>query len=450
MPGTRCRRAAAAALALALVAVAGCGERREPPRLSLLLVTVDTLRADALGAYGGSPSATPRLDALAASGVVFERAWSQAPATGPAVASLLTSLYPHQHGVTHSTRPLAGRQTTLAERLAEGGWDTAGFVSSSILAARYGFRQGFGHWDERLSRPYAGSQLERDAADTTDAALAWLAGRERPFFLWLHYFDPHAPYRERTGGGSGAAGSYSFLRQLEQSGSRRLIERQLPEIRRLYRGEVAWVDGQIGRLLDALEASGRLDSTLVAVTADHGEELFDHGPFHGHVESLSESVLRVPLILWLPSRLPAGRRVDGLVELVDVAPTLLSILGVARPDGLSGRDLGRPATGTGESAPRLAFAQREPYDWMPGGLAFAVRDRRWKAVLYGEREDVLYDLELDPAERESVATAHPERLAELRRPLGERLAGALDGRPVGREALDEEDRATLRSLGYLD
>jgi arylsulfatase A-like enzyme len=328
---------------------------------SLLLVTVDTLRADALGAYGGPLGATPTLDRLAREGVVFEQVMTQAPATGPAVASLMTSRYPHEHGVVHSTKVLPGSAETLAEMLAAYGYRTAGFVSSSIVAARYGFRQGFDEWDEETSRPYTPDHAERDARETTEAALRWLSRQRHPFFLWVHYFDPHGPYIEHSDDpGAGRVITGDFISQLAKSGSRKLIERHRGEIRRVYQGEVSWVDLQIGKILDRLTERGVLERTLVAVTADHGQELFDYGTVHGHVRWLSERVLHVPLILRQPSRLPSGRRVSGAVQSIDIGPTLLALLGVPQPAGLSGRDQ-TPAIDAGETpGTSVAIAQREP------------------------------------------------------------------------------------------
>jgi arylsulfatase A-like enzyme len=438
----------------AAAGVAGCGREAPAARASVLFIGIDTLRADALGAYGSAAARTPTLDALAARGVLFERALAQAPATGPSFSSILTGRYPIEHGVLHSTRPLPAEEHTLAERFQARGYRTAAFVSCSIVASRYGFGQGFELYDEQLESEYEGGHFERGAHHTTEAALRWLGALEpgAPFFAWVHYFDPHAPYVDRDTPGIEAAdrrlGSVRVLRALQKDPARRAAA--LPVIRALYDGEVSHVDGQIARLLAALETLGRADRTLIVVAADHGEELFDHDDFHGHHRQVTQSVLQVPLILAGPG-VPSGRRVGEWVENVDVLPTVDALTrspGDPTLDGVSGRDL-RALWSGGAGEPRVARAQREPYANMPGGLAFGAVDGDWKLQWFSRAGPRLYDLASDPLERSDVGAAHPEvvrRLSETLEPWIGRTAALGFADP---HALDPQDEELLRSLGYV-
>lgn len=309
-------------MVVAIVALAGaatylgCRMRRTP---SVVLVTIDTLRADRLGAYGRSPTITPRLDALAAKGTVFENAWTTAPLTVPAHASLLTGLVPPGHGLrlNHPNAKLADpnrrRFSTLAEVFGENGYDTGAFVSASVLRAdATGLDAGFDRYDEvPAAKRGALHDAERPAAETVGAALDWVRGASRPAFLWVHLFDPHAPYDAPEGFGAGDEHA------ADATG---------------YDGEVAYVDHWIGRLLDGLDAAG-LGDAIVVVVADHGEGLGEHGEAsHGFL--LHEATLRVPLIVAGPG-VEAGRRAEP-VSMVDVFPTLLALTSQAIPPQVHG------------------------------------------------------------------------------------------------------------------
>jgi arylsulfatase A-like enzyme len=274
-----------------------------PSGPSVLLVTIDTLRADHVGAYGAEGVETPTLDGLAARGVLFERAMASVPLTLPSHASLMTGQYPPTHGVRHNAIfTLADEAETLAERFQARGFATGAVIGAAVLEGDFGIDQGFDHYDDSLPTERATSAgfYERPAAAVTDAALDWLGQVDRPFFLWVHYYDPHAsysppePWKERFA-------------------------------KRPYDGEVASVDHALGRLLGALDADGRLAETIVAVTSDHGEGLGEHGE-GSHTYLIYESVLHVPMILAGPG-LPAGRRVAPVAANTGLAATLLALTG---------------------------------------------------------------------------------------------------------------------------
>ena len=253
----------------------------DPERPSLLLVSIDTLRADHVGVYGAVDARTPVIDRLAAEGTRFTTAIASAPLTLPSHASILTGLYPPHHGVRYNgISRLLPSFDTLTERLRDAGYATGAVVGSAVLAGKYGLDQGFDHYDDDTRS--RGDPAERPASEVTDGALAWLEHAERPFFLWVHYYDPHeryappAPFADRFAG-------------------------------RPYDGEVAYVDAELGRLFDSLAARGELDEALIVVTSDHGESLGEHAELT-HSYSLYDAVLAVPLVFRGPGVPPAPPR----------------------------------------------------------------------------------------------------------------------------------------------
>ncbi|MFH1470068.1 MAG: sulfatase, partial [Pseudomonadota bacterium] len=333
---------------------------------NVLLVTIDTLRRDHVSAYG-EPQAvpTPAFDALAAEGVLYTDAITPLPETAPSHAAMFTALHPLRTGVLANGTPLGARFTTLAERLHDEGYDTAAFVSSFAVDSTTGLDQGFGLYDDDFLpvlhglaeiRLVALAQravmrfgdptklpwlLERSAEATNAHALGWLRKeRHRPFFLWVHYFEPHAPYEAHgvalPDGGPTPGIHHRWILAHEQGYD--YTPEVEEELGRLYDGEVAWADARLGELLAGLEQGGHRDDTLVIVTADHGEFLGEHGLLD-HKQHLFETVLRVPLVLWYPRSLPGGQRVAGLVQLTDVMPTILALAGVETPAAMQGRSL---------------------------------------------------------------------------------------------------------------
>lgn len=445
-------------LACLALLVAACG--REAP--NVVLVSVDTLRADALGAYGG-PIPTPTVDRLAREGVVFEKAFAPTSATAPSHATLFTGQEPQHHGVLRNGDALAESAQPLAERFRAQGYATAGFASSFVLDPRFGWSHGFDHWDAEIPesgstmgkrKPYPGAfwsaerfgGFDRRATATTDAAVRWLATAREPYFLFVHYFDPHAPYvppavfEKRT-----AAAAIS----LDGREIPNVPSSKLEQLIRRYHAEVLYTDDALAALLDA--ASRRSSRpTIVAITADHGEGLGQH-QWLEHAVHLYEEQLHVPLVLHAPGLLPAGRRVATPVALADVAPTLLELADVAPATAVDGRSLAASARGGAEPEPRPIFGVRRLVSEEAGwdrGVKLSVRRGPWKYIWASEQPHELYDLAADPGERSNVLAAHGDVAAELRGLL-ERHIAALP-RSEDRAPLSEETRKALQALGYVE
>ena len=404
-----------------------------PGDLSVLLITLDTTRADRIGAYGFADIETPHLDRLAAEGVLFEQAQAVAPLTLPAHSSIFTGEYPPAHGVRDNGGfYLADEHVVLAEILRNEGLRTGGFVAAFVLDAKWGIAQGFDHYFDDFDLGdtvhMALNEIERPAGEVTDAALAWLdeAPGER-FFSWVHYYDPHSPYEP------------------PEPWAERYRNRP-------YLGEIAYMDSQIGRLLEWLDDNDRARDTVVIAIGDHGESLGEHGE-SGHGFFVYEGATRVPFILRAPYDTMRGRRVDDVVRAVDVTPTVLDLLAVdagqaERDSSVEGASLARLLTGA--SGPRLpAYAEavypRYHYGW--SDLA-ALRVENMKYVAAPRPE--LYDLAADPDERNNLYSALPgeaDRLASMLQSLESRWAEV--ARPAAAEEVDPETRARLAALGYL-
>ena len=395
---------------------AGCGSATAPR--SVVIVTLDTTRADALGCYGGPPSLTPAIDALARDSVLYERAYTTTPLTLPSHASLMTGLYPIRHAVRDNGRnPLPDAATTLAERATRRGLATAAVVASAVLDPVQGLAQGFAHYD-RVRRPSASTTTAHYAERDADAVLAgvrrWLDERDptEPFLLWVHFFDPHFPYEAPAQFQKRASG----------------ID---------YHGEVAYVDRAVGDLVEELRARALLGETLVVLTADHGEGLGDHGE-ESHGTLCYDTTMRVPLLVRYPDGTRAGERSREIVSLVDVYPTVLDALALGPPGDVDGLSLWRRTLPAERGAYFESYYGFLQFGWSP--IAGWI-DARAK-YLHGTSPE-LYELERDPDEAENrAATAdtapYEARIAELAaRPMLAVEANA-------DTALLED----LRSLGY--
>jgi arylsulfatase A-like enzyme len=373
--------------AASIVLVAGATAARETmlrPRPSgLVIVTLDTTRADRLPAYGFGSVATPAIDGLASRGAVFDEAVSVAPLTLPAHTSLFTGLYPPHHGVRDNTdRALDPAHPTLASLLHDRGFHTAAFVGAIVLGADRGLSRGFDVYDDGRA-PGLPPPRRRPGREVVDRARAWIDSLDgQPFFLWVHLYDVHAPQ----------ALPVEFRRA---SGDR-------------YEGGIAYVDDQIGRLLDALGRRDRLSNTVIVVAGDHGESLGDHGE-QEHGIFLYESTLRVPLVVCAPG--VAARRVAGVTSVVDLFPTVLRLLGVAVPAPGDGVSL-VPALMGGRLPERAIYAESVYAAHFGWGPLRMIRDGRFKFIDAPTPE--LYDLDRDPNERHNVAAEHLATAAALR------------------------------------
>ncbi|MEE2679059.1 MAG: sulfatase-like hydrolase/transferase [Myxococcota bacterium] len=439
----------------------GCGT--EPPGVRLvLLLSVDTLRADRLGPHGSEQGLTPNLDALGAESTVFEAAYAPTAQTLPSVAALLTGRYPQEFGITGNLSRFPDDAETLARRFRSQGWSTSAVVSNWVLRREMGLDAGFDHFDDRLPQLEAARPMpERLGADTTDAALAALdrcfAEPDARCFLWVHYQDPHGPYTppkelraERMDVERGSPDGDRELPVLTRSfGSGGLPDYQHLDDRRDvayyragYDAEVMYLDRQIGILLEAIRARGLWNETVVVLTADHGESLGEEDIWFGHGERLSEAQVWVPLWFRMPGKEPERR--SDVASLLDVAPTLQSqVLDLPSPAGAPGRDLLAPGASERPSTVYLATLQgsRVPrIGVVEGGFKYRAElgaDGSWRGRL-NRRGDDSVDL---TAPAPQVAGQLRERLEELLK----RYAAA----PAPPTALDAKDREHLEALGYL-
>lgn len=400
------------------------------PALNLLMITLDTTRADRLGAWGGPVGLTPILDDLAKRGIVFERAYAPVPITLPSHASLMTGLYPPEHGlrVNNGVNRLGADIPVLAELLGRHGYRTGAFVGAFVLDSQFGLDRGFEHYDDEMSSDHVAADGDahghrmRAGQDVVSASLAWLTGRRREhFFCWVHLFDPHTPYSPRE----------------ELFGEK---YRDRP-----YDAGVACVDRQVGRLLDFLKRHGLEQRTVVVVAGDHGESLGEHGErTHGY--TLYDATMQVPLLIRLPGNDPPARRVAVPVSLVDVFPTLLELLKIDAPSGCSGRTLVPAVRGEQLDSAACYAETNHPFEEAGAAPLRCLLTDRWKYIRSPRRE--LYDLSNDPRELRNVAEFRSAEVDELEAVLQEQEA-----RFVQRDAptivLSPPDRRKLASLGYL-
>jgi arylsulfatase A-like enzyme/Flp pilus assembly protein TadD len=421
-------RAAGAALVAGLVSCGPSWNKKSGESglrpLNLVLITIDTLRADRLGCYGYRSAETPHLDRFAAQGALFENAVAQAPLTAPSHASMMTGLYP----VTHKVRDtgnfvLAPEHATLAVILERAGWDTAAFVGASVLKKRFGFGHGFAVYDDEMPRSGASEEEpERRAADVVDRAIAWLGSRSgKPFFLWVHVYDPHLPYDP------------------------------LPPFREKhaaqpYDGEVAYTDQQAGRLLDAVAGKSAPGGNLIAILSDHGESFGEHGEY-AHGVFLYDTTVRIPWLIAGPG-VPRGVRVEEQARTIDLLPTLLELMGGQAPRETQGTSLVPVLGGKGGAG----FSYTEtlfPKINMGWAELRAIRTARWKYIRAPRPE--LYDLANDPGETANAIASHTDEVKELERMLESVTGGVGTRKPetVETAVVDRRTLEQLKSLGYL-
>jgi arylsulfatase len=448
-----------AATLLGAVLVLSCGDGGDGRR-DLLLVTVDTLRADRLGAYGSGLGLSPHLDELASESLVFSHAFSTASYTLPAVISLLTGRLPDELGIRANVSVFRGDVPTLATRLWNQGWSTGAVVSNAILKRRVGIHAGFERYDDALPQWERNRSVpERIAADTTDAALAMLeslhAEGDGPVFLWIHYQDPHGPYAPPPG----YRERYLEPERRAPDGARRLPidesqvgdagipayqrigdEREVGFYRAGYDGEIRYVDEEVGRLLRSVRERELMDEPVVVFTADHGEGLGEDDYWFAHGEYLTDPIVRVPLFVRAPGLAPARR--DDVASLIDLVPTITRLVGADPPVGYPGRDLLAPGASSESSRALLTTGRisKVPREGLvSGGYHYLVsltesgpRERLFRVgrpdrEIGSERGDLLDALR---AEHLELKQRHRAGSEELR-------------------ALEPEELRQLEALGYL-
>jgi choline-sulfatase len=419
---------------IASVVVCGCRQTKKEEKraeawrpLNVVLVTIDTLRADRVGCYGYAKAESPHLDDLAKRGVLFENAVAQVPLTPPSHASMLTGVYPTVHQVRDvGGFTLSASHPTLAKILAGKGWSTAAFVGSAVLKKTVGLHQGFQVYDDRIPEPDLDSAVrghaDRPAGVVVDLAIQWLTRQDktRPIFLWVHLYDPHAPYSPPP----------PFRENFRQ---------------RPYDGEIAYTDSQVGRLLKTVEDGGLMPNTIVSILADHGESLGEHGEF-SHGVFLYESTVRIPWIMAGPG-VPAAKRVRDQARTIDLLPTILGLIGGDVPKECQGVSLAPAFSGQPVQTEHAYVEALFPKINMGWAELRAIRTNKWKYVQAPRPE--LYNLEKDPNEGENIIERHPEEANKLKVRLQELSGGSESPEQVVVGKVDPQLEKQLRSLGYL-
>lgn len=441
-----------------LVALTACrtgvklrSQADSPARPNVILITIDTLRADRLSCYGYSKPTTPFLDQIAADGVLFSNAYSTSSWTAPSMASLVTALYPREHGVRHGVvendtivrqEVLSQRWITLAEVMKDAGYTTFAILSNGHTSEKTGFSRGFDHFV---------SLWFKDSPEPNKVIERWLPllRKSEPYFLWVHYFDPHAPYALHSDWITKYAENLGECRKWSGIQMRDL-RNQLSVIRSsaaaraalqdLYDGEIRFCDEHIRRLCEMLDAEQR---AMVIVSADHGEEFLEHEMI-GHGESLFEPVVKVPLIIRFPDRRFAGKKIGAPVSNKDILPTLAEALNFGKTGVLPGDSFYSLVTGESHEESLVFFELDRGFDWK------GMRCDSWKFLIRGGgRKVYLFDLNSDPGESKPLQSERPEKAAELLTVL-ERW---MDEHPVFESQelgpwLNAPQREKLRSLSY--
>ncbi|MBW2398178.1 MAG: sulfatase [Deltaproteobacteria bacterium] len=453
----------------ALAAVLACGSEPEPPSATLdpsrpfgaVVFLLDTVRADRVSSYGYERLTTPAIDALAERGVLFEQVSSFSSWTLPSAVALLSGDYPAL--VLDDDMEM---QRSLAESLSEAGYRTAAFTEGAFVSRRWGMDRGFRHYHE-TDRPTLVEKGGSDVEGTFAAASQWLRDNAAsPFFMLIHTYEAHIPYRNRDFVGDrvleriGPSFELALKREIE-NGEINLTEAEASYIRDLYDSDIRSADRYVGEFVELLAELGLAERTLVVVTSDHGEDMGDRfrGHIGGHGHSLHDDLLLVPLVIHDPTRRFAKRRVDVQVRTLDVLPTVADLLGVALDGDIAGRSL-LPVMMGDEAEHRVAMAG----EIRRGTARIALRDGRYKYIAAIEKGPPanempgppvprvqLYDLEADPGETTNLARKRPQLARQLARQLANWFNG-LDGPPVEVKTgeLDEKLRKRLKALGYTD
>lgn len=456
----------------------GCAKRRRSKndkRPNVLMISLDTVRRDHCSVYGYKRDTTPNLRLFADQGTSFDLAYAPTSTTGPSHATMFTSLYPVAHGVIKNGLKLSPKSYTLAKHLSAHGYQTAAVVSSFVLDAKYSLDQGFTFYDDDFElakstiklKEWKGQKVDNGfdqrADDTTEKVIGWLSKQrdpDRPFFLFVHYWDPHSPYIPPR----------PFLSRFAPE---RNSSRPSKQVIRLYDGEIAFVDSEIGRLFAALKKRDLEENTLVVVTSDHGEGLFQHDHI-SHSINIYEEAVRVPLLLRWPHRIVQGQVCNAPVELLGLAPTILDMLGVkwngcpfegqslaAALRGESQLDLARPVYLYRQHYKgdyQTFFRRRYKYGieklvpgkvWMKGEK-FGIRAGTWKYIEgLEEGTKELFDLSADPGELTNLYTGFPKKAAELASQLEQFKQSHISEKAVPGK-ISKEDLERLKSLGYIE
>jgi len=421
----RCARALRSLIFLVLVSVPAFAASSP----NIVLITIDTARADRMGFLGSTRGLTPKLDELAKQSVVFTRAYSQVPLTTASHATILTGTFPQFHKVNDAGMPLPADVPYGPSLLRVHGYQTAAFVGAVILDPKGGgapgFDRGFGTYDAGFRNRSPGEDryqtLERRADDVVARAIAWMKKRRPgPFFLWIHLYDPHAPYDPPE----------PYRDRFSSD---------------LYSGEIAYTDSAVGKLLDQLRADKLFDAAAIAMMADHGEALGEHGE-RGHGVFLYEPTIHVPLLIKLPANRAGGKRVESQASLVDVMPTLLELSGISKPAAMQGKSLLTRLSGNGEDEP--AYSETD-YPHKAFGWSSLRSLRTGKYLFVQAPRNELYDRSNDPAEEHNLSTSTAAVSGTLESKLREFRQRTASTRRKQNASLDPEQARKLSALGYV-
>lgn len=461
-----------AILLVAGLAVFMARGKKKTPR-NVLLIVADTLRADHLGCYGHDQPLSPNIDRLAGSGALFDDFNTVIPATLPSFASLLTSMHPKEHGAFRNGFALAKDRPRVSEVFRDAGFETAAFVASYCISAEFGIAQGFDLFDDdfTIDTGLPHNKLVRRGEHVSDAVVSWLRGRdgEKRFFAMVHYFDPHWPYdqpepfRERfcPRGTDPALGSINNVLEARRflSGNGGRPDRRCVDLHDLYCGEIAFMDREIGRVLDAVRELGIEEETLVVFTADHGETFWEHPDYFDHGLFLFDTNVRIPLIMSWPGGIEAGKRFDTPLCNIDLSPTLLQAAGLDIPPEFRGTGFLHLLGEEGGKGPEFIYAEAcKPYGVEEGARrpnllkSKSVRRGPWKFIStpFQENRRELFNLENDAEETTSLIRnpAFAREISGLEAEL-DRWAGDFEERaPI--DDMDAEKREKLKALGYGD
>lgn len=440
--------------------LSGCSKKTGTrKKTNVVLISIDTLRRDHCSVHGYPKDTTPVLRNLASKGVLFNSAYSPTAETGPSHATMFTSMYPIAHRVLKNGINLASGNHTMAEHLGNNGYQTAAVVGSFVLDSKFGFAQGFSFYEDNFTMKRSSQKLtewadrkveggfDQPASDTSKKAIGWLRknqASQHPFFLFVHYYDPHDPYI--------APNSFSS-RFVPNKKNPTWIETRVGQ----YDAEIAYTDYEIGKLIKTLEWMGHIDDTLIIVTSDHGEGLGQHGHL-GHSINLYEELVRVPLLFYWPKHIPRDRTINAPVELVDLMPTIFELIGITDDKfRFQGQDLSQAILNNIDlNENRPIFLHRRKYDneivskiWL-NGEKFGIRVGKYKYIV-GKDENTteLFDLSRDPHELSNIHNTLPEKSAELETRLQKWKTKNIR-QDTEQKTISDEDRKKLETLGYVD
>ncbi len=437
----------------------GCSHnpfKRKKP--NILMISMDTVRRDHCSSYGYQQSTTPNLDAFCKQGTIFDQAYAPTSTTGPSHATMFTSLYPIAHHVKKNGLKLSENHITIAEILKSQGYQTSAIIGSFVLSARFGYSQGFSFFDESFElqgskhrvKSWEGNKIDgafcRRGNYVTNNAISWLKNKcdpDEPFFLFAHYFDPHNPYDPHE----------PFLSKFYPS---KKNPNELEETIGKYDGEIAFIDYEIGKLLNVIKQMGLEEETLVIITSDHGEGLMEHNRMY-HGVNIYEEAVRVPLLMRWPNVIKRGRIINNPVSLIDLTPTILDLIGI-NPDNwpFQGKSLVLRLQGESGSYENPIYLYRRHYKkgivgkTYVNGEQYGVRIGSWKYIEgKDEKLKLLFNIATDPQESKNLCTSHLKRAKDLESHLKYWKKEHVQANNVLNK-IPEKELERLKALGYVE